>query len=323
MTAGRADPYVSPTPVVGAADPRCAAQDVVEPTGEVVSKGQVVTGKLFHGRTVIVAVSISAVLSAGAASATTAWINGHYIKPHTVDARALTPAAVKYLRGQRGPAGPAGAAGSVGPMGPMGPAGTAGAPGKDGFTVADHAVSSGPVTLTTGTSSNPASVPLATNTWSQAANETDFGPMGNITYSVGAASGTGSVAWCNDQNTPYANPSTGTYAPNSTITQAWVNAGGTVLLDGQNNGNLYAYLWMNSSGGTHTDVINGNSVIARPAAATQHVVTVNAYAECDTTTYSTDTNGNIIYGTGSSSVSTAMPLTINALQLDTMAGVGN
>lgn len=279
---------------------------------------------LFHGRTVVIAVAVSAAISAGAASAGTSYINGHLLKAHTVDAKALTPAAVKYLRGLRGPAGPAGpigpmgAAGQTGPTGAMGPTGAAGTNGTNGFAVADHAAISGAFNESTGTANNPAAVPLTSNTWTQAANETDFGPMGNISYTVGAASGTGSVAWCNGLVTQP--DSSGNYPANSTVTlSAYVNAGLVTNLDTANN--TYGYIYLDSSPGTHTDVINNTSVIARPAAATGHTITAQTWAECETTTAQTDSSGNPRYDTYSSN-QLAMPLSITAVQMDTMAGIG-
>lgn len=56
-------------------------------------------------KSAIIAAVVAAFISAGAAAATTSYISGSQIKPHSISASRLTPSAVKALRGQRGPRG--------------------------------------------------------------------------------------------------------------------------------------------------------------------------------------------------------------------------
>jgi Collagen triple helix repeat (20 copies) len=98
-------------------------------------------------KSAIIAATTAAIISAGATTAATTWINGAEIRPHSISASKLTPQAVRSLRGQRGPRGYQGAQGLQGPQGvqglrgvqglqgargPIGPSGAAGPPGQDG-----------------------------------------------------------------------------------------------------------------------------------------------------------------------------------------------
>jgi hypothetical protein len=56
-------------------------------------------------KSAIIAAIVAAVISAGAATATTNYITGSQIKPHSISADRLTPVAIKALRGKRGPRG--------------------------------------------------------------------------------------------------------------------------------------------------------------------------------------------------------------------------
>jgi len=74
-------------------------------------------------RSAIIAAVVAAVISAGASTAATSYISGSRIKPRSVAANRLTPAAVKMLRGQAGPQGRQGQQGQQGQQGPPGVAG--------------------------------------------------------------------------------------------------------------------------------------------------------------------------------------------------------
>jgi hypothetical protein len=62
-------------------------------------------GRFSAMKSAIIAAIVAAVISAGAATATTTYISGKQIKPHSISASRLTPAAIKALRGKRGPRG--------------------------------------------------------------------------------------------------------------------------------------------------------------------------------------------------------------------------
>jgi hypothetical protein len=101
-------------------------------------------------KSAIIAATTAAIISAGATTAATTWINGAQIKPHSISASKLTPQAIRSLRGQLGPRGYRGAQGLQGPqgvqglrgvqglqgargaVGPSGASGAAGPPGQDG-----------------------------------------------------------------------------------------------------------------------------------------------------------------------------------------------
>lgn len=71
-------------------------------------------------KSALVAALVAAVVSAGAASAGTAWIDGAAIRPGTIRISRLAPGAIEKLQGQQGPAGPQGPQGTPGPQGPPG-----------------------------------------------------------------------------------------------------------------------------------------------------------------------------------------------------------
>lgn len=86
---------------------------------------------------------------------------------------------LQALRGNRGPQGPTGTAGAQGVKGDTG------APGRDGAAVAVRIRSSAGVPTPSNGSS--ASVPLTSNTWTQAATEVELG-FGMLTYTAPSSS---------------------------------------------------------------------------------------------------------------------------------------
>jgi hypothetical protein len=94
-----------------------------------------------------------------------------------------------------GPQGPMGATGATGAQGLTGPQGENGIAGRDGAAVTVRARSTG--SAHTPADASSVSVPLTSNTWTQAPSEIDIGPYGTFAFMsppAGSCGGTGLAA---------------------------------------------------------------------------------------------------------------------------------
>jgi hypothetical protein len=89
------------------------------------------------------------------------------IKNRAVTLRKISTGTRRALRGNRGPQGMQGGSGT---------------PGRDGAAIVVRVRSTGSVE--TPADHSQVSVPLTSNTWSQAGSEVDFGPLGRLTYTA-------------------------------------------------------------------------------------------------------------------------------------------
>lgn len=112
-----------------------------------------------------------------------------------IAASAVTSSKIKdrSLRAKDFAAGqlPTGRQGQTGTQGPQGDTGTAGSAGRDGAAIAARVRSTAGVDTPADHSS--VAVPLASNTWTQAAGEVDLGPYGRVTYTAPDASSCGAT----------------------------------------------------------------------------------------------------------------------------------
>jgi hypothetical protein len=117
--------------------------------------------------------------SVGAAQLKKGSVTGSKVKNGSLAASDFNRAALP--RGPEGAMGPVGAKGPEGPEGPQGQQGGQGVAGRDGAAVVARARSTGTAQTVDG---SEVSMPLTSNTWTQAANEIDLLPYGNITVTV-------------------------------------------------------------------------------------------------------------------------------------------